>query len=342
MGVVNVLGYYTGESFVPRITELISNLMYCLAGLGLSHAFRYVVVQYQWFRMPPLRLIVAVFVTNLFMGLILVGFMLLWGLLVGLKLNETATWLDFSIYLFNSSLVFFIWSLIYFLVYAFRTYKAEEIERLKSERFAKEAELARLKSQLNPHFMFNALNSIRALVAEDPGKAQQSITQLSHLLRTFLMTDRLKTVPLSQEIKTTVAYLELEKLRYEERLNYEIQADDEALPYQVPTMMVQTLVENAIKHGISKDVKGGCLKVRAHVESKRLILEVINTGRLGQEHSTSGTGYGLANTRQRLALLYGEEAGFEISNEGQSHVNAQVSIPLAPSNTLILHESSDS
>lgn len=332
--------FYTGQNSTPGPTEIISTLLYCSAGLGLTHAFRAIVIRYAWFNMSPARLVVSVFFTNLLMGLILVGFIILWGLLSGLKLSETATWLDFISALFNTALIFLIWSLIYFLVYSFRNYKAEEIERLKSERFAKESELARLKSQLNPHFMFNALNSIRALVAEDPGKAQQSITQLSHLLRTFLMTDRLKTVPLSQELKTTVAYLELEKLRYEERLRYEILADDAAMHFQVPTMMVQTLVENAIKHGISKDVKGGYLEVRAKVLTGKLSIEVVNTGQLGTEPSLSG--YGLANTRQRLALLYGSDADFVISNEGSTSVNAQVSIPLTNANTLILNEGSDS
>jgi two-component sensor histidine kinase len=332
--------FYTGQSSTPGPTEIISTLLYCTAGLGLTHGFRAIVIRYSWFSMPPAKLIISVFFTNLAMGLVLVGFIILWGLLSGLKLSETATWLDFISALFNTALIFLIWSLIYFLVYSFRNYKAEEIERLKSERFAKESELARLKSQLNPHFMFNALNSIRALVAENPGKAQQSITQLSHLLRTFLMTDRLKTVPLSQELKTTVAYLELEKLRYEERLSYEVFTDDQAQHLQVPTMMIQTLVENAIKHGISKDVKGGALQVKAHLRGARLIIEVINTGRLGQDLSLSG--YGLANTRQRLALLYGDEADFDISNEGDDCVNAHVSIPLMNSNTLILHEGSDS
>ena len=188
----------------------------------------------------------------------------------------------------------------------------------------REAEAKVLRSQLNPHFTFNALNSIRALVFEDPAKAQISITQLSNILRNSLLADRRKTVDLQEELKTVEDYLELEKVRYEDRLKYTIKSNPQAVYWQVPPMMLQTLVENGIKHGVSKEMHGGFLDVTSDIEDDILIIKIRNTGNL---EGTDSGGVGLKNTAERLSILYGKGASFKIFQETEGVVCSEVRIP---------------
>jgi two-component system, LytTR family, sensor kinase len=182
-----------------------------------------------------------------------------------------------------------------------------------------------LRAQMNPHFMFNAMNSIRALILEDPDKAQKAVTQLSNILRSSLLADRRKTINLSEEVKTVEDYLELEKIRYEERLQIRKNIYPDTLNIQVPPMLLQTLVENAIKHGVSKPVKGGFVSIESKIVNKNLVIVISNTGIL--EKTDSG-GFGLENTAHRLELLFGPESKFRIYQASQEVVTAEITIPL--------------
>jgi two-component system, LytTR family, sensor kinase len=217
-----------------------------------------------------------------------------------------------------------LWSLIYHMFQYFERSKNTEIEKIRLKSSVKEFEVKALRSQLNPHFVFNALNSIRALVLENPQKAQQGITQLSNILRNSLVADRRKTVMLSEELKTVEDYLALEKVRYEDRLKVEVNINPDTLEVQVPPLMVQTLVENAVKHGISKPLHGGFISISARLQKHFLYLDIKNTGTL--QRLDSG-GFGLINTSQRLELLFGAEASFKIKQESDNVVCAQVKIP---------------
>jgi two-component system LytT family sensor kinase len=203
-----------------------------------------------------------------------------------------------------------------------------EIETLIFEAAVKDFELKTLKAQLNPHFMFNAMNSIRALIEEDPQNAKDAITKLSNLMRYTLKIERSETVPLGEELRTIQDYLDLEKIRFEERLSYKIQSTSEADRVEIPPMMVQTLVENGIKHGISKITSGGELFVDAKTESSKLLIEIRNTGNFNQDALKNSHGFGVSNTKHRLSLLYGENASLTLSNENQNTVLAKLSIPL--------------
>ncbi|MDO1447164.1 histidine kinase [Rhodocytophaga aerolata] len=178
---------------------------------------------------------------------------------------------------------------------------------------------------MNPHFMFNAMNSIRALIIENPEKSQTSITKLSNLLRSTLLADKHTTVALEEELKTVQDYLALEKIRFEDRLQVAIKIDPSTLYVQVPPLMVQTLVENAVKHGISKSVKGGIIAIETKNESRFTHIFIRNTGML---QPSSSEGFGLANTSQRLALLFGKQASFEIKQELPDVVCAELIIPM--------------
>ena len=153
-----------------------------------------------------------------------------------------------------------LWTLIYFAVHYFENYKQVQIESLIWEAAVKDFELKTLKSQLNPHFMFNALNSIRALIDLDPKNAQTAVTKLSNILRYSLKMERIETVSLGEEMQAVADYLALESVRFEERLKYTVDIDPKAVSFEIPPMMIQTLVENGIKHGISKRTERGLHK----------------------------------------------------------------------------------
>lgn len=224
----------------------------------------------------------------------------------------------------NISLVYLVWNLIYFLVHFVKNYKKEEIKNLRFEAARSEMEYNTLKSQLNPHFLFNALNSIRALIDENPESARSAVTGLASILRTSLLLGKKKMIPFSEELQLVKDYLALEKIRYEERLKIEYKIQGGCESFQIPPMMVQTLVENAVKHGISKLPKGGEIVIDCHASNKKLHVTIRNTGTV--KDGFSDTAVGLNNIRHRLNLLYGEDAGFELDSDDQN-VIAKLVIP---------------
>ncbi len=194
------------------------------------------------------------------------------------------------------------------------------------ESLVKELQLKTIKAHINPHFIFNALNSIRALVDENPERARTAITELSNILRSSMQAEKMETTTLEKELSIVKDYLELEQIRFEDRLKVEYEIDEDTLDQQVPPMMLQTLVENAIKHGISKHVNGGVIKVTSDFIQNHHELSVENTGRLNNAKNFEG--FGIASTINRLKLLYGNEAEFEIKNLNGNMVKAKVTLPV--------------
>jgi LytS/YehU family sensor histidine kinase len=190
----------------------------------------------------------------------------------------------------------------------------------------REAELRALEAQINPHFLFNCLNSIRGLVTEDPKLAQEMITRFAALLRYNLHADAGHTVPLSAEAEAVADYLTLEQVRFDERLHVRFDIDPKAAQLQVPPMLLQTLVENALKHGIGNLPEGGEIRIQASAEPDELVLNVENTGQLAGVSAASPQ-IGLNNIRERLRLIYGSRAGLELKNADGSRVTAMVRIP---------------
>lgn len=291
----------------------------------LTHFFRWIVINYNWTKLPQWQLLLQVVAANLVLAIVL------FFIYAGLDRITNFPPIEWSgrgilVLLINFTILFLLWSLLYFTFHFFRDFRQRQIEHLRWESAIKDFELRKLKSQLNPHFVFNALNSIRALVDEDPEKAKLSITQLSNLLRNSLIADRSKTITLAEEMRTVNDYLNLEKLRYEERLNVIIDIDHEALNVQVPPMMIQTIVENAVKHGISKQLAQGFIAVEAHLHRNNLDIAVKNSGTY---HGQETGGFGIINTKQRLELLYGSSEGFAILQESDNVVAVNISIPVS-------------
>ena len=219
-----------------------------------------------------------------------------------------------------------IWMLIYIVYHYVVKNRNNEVDRLKFETIVKELELKTIKSHINPHFIFNSLNSIRALVDENPTRARRAITELSNILRSSMQAEKSETVPLEKELDIVKDYLALEQMRFEERLQVELDIDEDTLQQPVPPMMLQTLVENAIKHGISKQIKGGVVRVVAAFKNNDLQLLVQNTGQLSLHPNQEG--FGIKSTQDRLNLMYQGKAVFEIRNLDAAMVESKVSIPV--------------
>lgn len=209
--------------------------------------------------------------------------------------------------------------------------KSIQHERDKSEAQMqlKIAELENLKNQLNPHFLFNSLNSIRSLTISDPKLARYAITKLSDLLRISLAYKDLQDILLEEELNLVKDYLSLEKIRFEDRLSYSFEISKKVLNALIPPMALQLLVENAVKHGIGKEKKGGEILIFAHKQEGNLIFGVKNTGSLIKPNTDNDKrrGIGLANLKRRLELNYGVADGFKIS-ELNKVVTSEVCIPM--------------
>jgi two-component system, LytTR family, sensor kinase len=228
---------------------------------------------------------------------------------------------------FNFFVYFFIWNLIYFIYHYVTKSRKQQLDTLRLESMVKELELKTIKAHINPHFIFNSLNSIRALVDENPQRARNAVTELSNILRSSMQTEKMETVPLERELLIIKDYLALENMRFEDRLKVEYDIDEDTLNQPVPPMMLQTLVENAIKHGISQQINGGLVKVISDFKGDYHELVVQNTGQLSGQVNTE-EGFGLSSTTNRLSLLYGTKAKFEIKQINGSLVEARVLLPV--------------
>jgi two-component system, LytTR family, sensor kinase len=239
--------------------------------------------------------------------------------------NKNLGWLIIS-NSFSFFVYFFIWSAIYFMYHYISKSRKQQLDTLRLESLVKELELQTIKAHINPHFIFNSLNSIRALVDENPQRARKAVTELSNILRSSLQSEKMETVTLEEELSIVKDYLALENMRFEDRLKIEYDIDEDTLDQPIPPMMLQTLVENAIKHGISKQVNGGVVKVTSDFKNNYHELIVQNTGQLNGSVNTEG--FGLSSTTNRLNLLYGDKARFEIKQINGSLVEAKVLIPV--------------
>lgn len=320
---LNIYLLTTLDKLTPHIA--VSFIVESLFYLFSTHLFRLYIINKGWLKLYissllP-RLIVAILVLSVsnYIYRILVAFSL--NLYV---FDREFTPLFIFFDLTASVWVYIVWSLFYFMYHYVENYNAT----LKYDAAVNEMELNNLKSQLNPHFIFNALNSIRALVDENPGKSKIAITQLSNILRNSLILDKKKLIRFEDELQTVKDYLELEYIRFEERLKTDLNIDKNSYQFEVPPLMIQTLVENGIKHGISNLVEGGLLQLTTEIKDSRLIIRIRNSGQLYDNNSfAKKEGYGIENTKQRLKLIFGEAASFRILNENNKFVLTELVIP---------------
>jgi hypothetical protein len=323
--IVNIIVAASFEKLTMPRLELW--LLIGFVGIILTHLLRKIIRKKNWLNLGLKKGIFAIIFSSIVSGIIYYG--IVFGLSQLLHAREEEFKIGQLIAGFtNLSAIIFFWSLVYFAVHFFENYKKKEIESLIWEAAVKDYELKTLKSQLNPHFMFNAMNSIRALIEEDPESAKTAITKLSNLLRYSLKMERMELVPLEDEIENVKDYLDLERIRFEERLKYQVNIDSKSRKIEIPPMMIQTLVENGIKHGISKKTEGGEISVLSRVDNSHLYVQIKNSGRFYEEDLKKSKGFGVSNTKHRLSLIYGEKAKFEIKNENSEKVIAEIEIPI--------------
>ncbi|MCR9249692.1 MAG: histidine kinase [bacterium] len=303
--------------------QIIGELFQIFFNIVVTHLFREIIVRggwlnFRWVKLVP-RIVLGVLILSVANYFFLLGFIIL----IGENAEGGFTVFGFIAGIIAPSFTYFLWSIVYFTFHYFERYN----KSLQYEAAINEFELNNLKSQLNPHFIFNALNSIRALVDENPQKSKDAITQLSNILRSSLILDKKRLITFSDELTTVKDYLDLELVRYEERLkvNYDIHPDSG--DFNVPPMMVQTLVENGIKHGISKLKDGGEISIKTIVLDHTLVIQIRNSGEYKAPKINGREGFGLNNTIKRLDLIYGEEAKFEIGNEAENSVLTEIIIP---------------
>ncbi len=307
------------------VGELDNTIYYQLAQLyilliALSHSMRFVLLRFDWINLKLGPLIPRVITLNFISAIVL---LIIVHFLSALYTEDnTFRAVEFFINSAIYSLFFMLWTAIYLTYHLIKKSREQELLTLKLVASNHEIELKTLRDQLNPHFLFNSLNSIRALIEIEPKVAKSAITTLSNLLRSSLLMGKKSLVTLSEELDLVQKYLELEKIRFEERLHFsfDIQAPSNLL---IPPFIIQTLTENAIKHGISKSTQNGFIDVIALYKDDELIISVENSGTYRKEKTSNGIG--LRNTKRRLQIQYNNDAQFTIF-EHENKVKAQIKI----------------
>jgi two-component system LytT family sensor kinase len=308
------------------VQAMVSALRISIVGLLVTHVLRYCLTLALWKRLKLFHLLLGHLLVLLLSALI-------WeAIVIGLALWFTSAftldklkWFGLLYYFANYVFVLLIWLFAYRGYHSWRDGQQKEIETLKLQLALRDAQLQGLKFQMNPHFLFNALNSIRSLVFENPEATRDMVTQLSSMLRYTLISGEQKLVTLAEEMTIIKHYLAIEKVRFEERLQVSWHVDEGVESLPVLPLSIQTLVENAVKHGISKLPKGGDITIDISTNNKQLQIKISNIGQLPNDTKES---VGLKNTRERLLLQFGKLATFNLS-EQQNRVVATMQMPLA-------------
>lgn len=322
---LEVSNYVSMDGF--KTTLLLNGFINFILGILVTHIYRLYIIKKGWLKLPLYQIIPRGILGVVVMSLTLTAINIPLDRIT-YPIFETVL-LDFPVffsYFFNLSKYILLWTLTYHLFqYWERSLKAER-DRYQIEATLKENQYNNLKTQLNPHFLFNSLNSIRTLVDINPELSKTAITQLSSLLRSSLQMGKHKTVMLKDELQTVTDYLAIEKIRFDERLQLNFNIQQATNECMVPPMMLQTLVENAVKHGISTIKNGGKISVSSFINNGKLVIEITNSGMYKPKQDYEGVG--IANTIARLALLYDDKASFSLKNTDSNKVLTQIIIPI--------------
>jgi two-component system LytT family sensor kinase len=299
--------------------------LYFLYSIGLTDLLRREIRRRQWLIGSSWRIFLRLFLATLAIGAIQ-AFLIESVIVVFEGLHSEFVRPDFALGTWlGTTYATGAWTGLYVRITAKRRRQEKETHLQLALR---EAELRALEAQINPHFLFNCLNSIRALVVENPSLAQDMITRLANILRYNLHRDLSHTVPLASELEVVSDYLALESVRFEDRLRVEFAIDAQTRQIPIPPMLLQTLIENAVKHGIAPLAGGGELLIRSSLLPDAMIVEVENTGQLRAPKPGAGQ-LGLNNVRERLRILYGDRASLQLQSRN-GRVAATVLIPRVP------------
>jgi len=307
----------------------------CVSGFTLTHLLRWIIKRGQWLSLPPsallIRMLLAIALLASTLHVITIALSLAeYNTSVAPILGALYRRLPPDEQLFNqfinSLIVTLIWVGLY-LGFAVQRHRYDaQVHRAELAQLLNAAELRLLKSQLNPHFLFNALNGVRALIADEPARAQDAVTRLAHTLRYTLAANDGELVTVARELEMVNDYLALEGLRLADRLAVVRDIAPEAAQARVPVMLIQTLIENAIKHGIAELKEGGTLRIEAHVANAELTIQIINPRPISAPvPHTQGTG--LNNSSERIRLLFGSRASLRLDLSRPGVATAEVRLP---------------
>ncbi|MBL7927356.1 MAG: histidine kinase [Bacteroidia bacterium] len=307
-------------------------------GIVVTHLYRNIIKSQQWYKLKFVKLVVQVVLGAALATVVFIVLQVLLETLAlylfqhttNLKFNFTKYFPGFGSYQYlnaiNSYLVIIVWSVLYFIFHYFENYRSAQLKAASAEAQLTNATLQNLRNQINPHFLFNALNSIKSLAISQPEKSRTATTLLSEILRYSLNSEKNTTVAFETELHIVEEYLQLETIRFGNRLGYKTNIEATTLPLPIPPVMLLTLAENAIKHGISQRVDGGEIIINSYVNDYYHIVELLNEGQLNTVQK--GTGIGVENTLRRLQITFGPESVFKLQNKDGQHVIAQILIPL--------------
>jgi len=282
----------------------------------LQHSLAWLALEVRAFGLSAVVGAVATFIAEVMK---LPGFRMVWADF----LND---WLQFS-------MVLFLWCTLYFSIKQWQAAARERERLLRAESEAREARLSALRYQLNPHFLFNSLNAASTLVLEgDAPAATRMLAQIGELLRTTLDNDALPEAPLSQELAFVEQYLAIEQTRLGSRLRIELAISHDTLDAVVPGMLLQPLVENAVRHGVASQIEGGTIRIESRIDGDRLLITIRNSGprSVGSLASNNhpSRGIGLSNTEERLRTLYGDNHRFSLRWLAAGGCEATIEVPL--------------
>lgn len=327
-GAYSVIGLWTAvleHGWRPSATY--GYVLFFLYNIALTHLLRAVIRRRNWTSLPLPKILARLALASILIGAIQTALVVtVYTVIEG----SLGVWSDRSAiaFLFTGvSIATTVWSILYLTITTMRHSREVRGTQMQMKLALSDAELRALEAQINPHFLFNCLNSIRGMIVEDAVQAQDMVTRLANILRYSLQRERNHKVPLETELEVVSDYLALESIRFEDRLRIRLEISDEARQIQIPAMLLQTLVENAIKHGVEQVPEGGVLSIRAAVDGERLRIEVENTGSL-KNASPSSTQIGLANARERLRILYADRASLTLLASGQGKVMATILVPV--------------
>jgi len=306
---------------------IVKGFLFLFAGIIASTMVRYYLkkrVKFEKFQNNEIKIIlIAWLIGTIIFVLLLLPDIYIYTLFYEEK-HETTS-LEIISTIANATLFILFWLVFYIAIKVSRNFRQNRMERLKLKATLKESQLNTLKGQINPHFMFNSLNNIRGLMLEDVDKSREMITRLSEMLRYSLTKNSLDKIALTEELEMVENYIALSKIQLEDRLDFTKEIDKTVLKTEIPPMLVQMLIENAIKHGISNLPKGGKVNLKIIKEANNLIIEVANTGKLIIDKTS--TKVGLENIKKRLSLLYQNKASFSLL-EIKENVVAKIVIPV--------------
>ncbi|MCA0899765.1 sensor histidine kinase [Microbulbifer agarilyticus] len=328
---------YTLLTFIGGFFWVENHLLYCgylavatASGIALSEGMRRG-FQRLWDKPPATRLIgslgVIILAAALWAAIKFGGNLWLYG-----KESDEHP-LVMSVYWFSYSfLIYMTWTALYYGIKYYQTSLQQQEKALKAESIAHQSQLKMLRYQLNPHFLFNTLNAISTLILDQDGKTANSmVTRLSQFLRHSLDNDPMQKVTLAKEVEALMLYLDIEKVRFADRLQINIDLEGDAPRALVPSLLLQPIVENAIKYGISQREWGGEITIKARVFAGELLVEVSDNGPGVSEKELSGlgqgAGVGIRNTCERLRALYGDEQKTRFCNRPEGGLSVHLRIP---------------